>query len=639
MAGAISMQILIRFFDALRKPWSGPRRSIRRINGTFGLVVGNGLRILSTALLFVVQHVAALGAIGFFALFSVHVWNEAQRDKVEITLAPAPEAMEAMGYSGSVLAGKIRDGVDRIYRDAHRPIPFATEEKGEIFPLIDEAPAYLFSSVMPEPTFDFAMSWARRFVGVTHTTVAGDVICSDEDCAKAAGVWLSIGVRGAGQEGWTHREELSDDVGMETAIDRIALRIVETFDPIAAARYHFRTRDFEKTERLAIIGRQKLPDRAVAAEFLLIASAIEEEDFDFARENLEPLLASDRPEIRARALINSSLLDARRARIRSGEGVASLRKQLEGPIAALREAAEMGIKSDTAGADIPAIAYANIGVNLLKTFDHNDAEQGCAVLQEAQAAFEQSIMFDATDPMPRYYLGTIERRQCDFRGATRRYYEALALDPDYSSALRGLGFAYRRAALQASSDRMCEPDRVAAVERDSEGQKALLERAVSAYERALELPRSRHITHMNLAVALIDLGKTGEAGAHLRRSLEISPGYDRAHFYLGWVDMCDCRFDAALANLEAAQNRPSSSTTDQQRLRQVYEILLQLRDRAAVAGQPLRDDDYWRSVETELAGINVDGEGPDECQIFPPALQCDRICAAQPASRQRAYGR
>lgn len=623
------MRIFISLYDALRTPWSSTRRFIRHMRS----VLGRGIQALLALFLLVLKSTAALGSLVLVGLFALYVWDELWHPKVEIVMAPAPEALEARGYSGNILARKIRNSVDRIYRDAHRPIPFATYEIGERFPLINEAQPYLFSAVMPEPTFNFALSWARRFVGATRRTISGHVICSDEDCADASGIRLSIGVQGMGLDGWIYQVALSDEsdmeIDMEAAIDRIAMQVVEIFDPIATARYHFRIRNFAEAERLAAIGMQEFPDRADAARFILVAMAIEEEDFDLARGYLASSLTSDKPEeIRARARINEAVLDARQARIRPSEGVESLRKQLERPLAALREVTAMDIKPRTARADIFAIAQANIGVNLLNTFNSNAPDDGRAVLAEARAAFEESIKFDATNPMPRYYLGEIDRRQCEFRAATHRYYHVLALDPDYGIALRGQGFAYRRVALQASTavSEEATPSEVATTRARG---KALMERAVMAYKRALELELddSRHITHMNLAVALIDLDRTVEAKEHLEQSLDISPGYDRAHFYLGWVNKCACRFDDALTNLEAARNRPLRSTADQQRLKQVYEVLLALRDRAESSGQPLRNAAYWREVRTGLDGLDVDGAAPDECQIFPPALQCDTPCA------------
>ncbi len=63
--------------------------------------------------------------------------------------------------------------------------------------------------------------------------------------------------------------------------------------------------------------------------------------------------------------------------------------------------------------------------------------------------------------------------------------------------------------------------------------------------------------HLNLGVALTKLGQTGEAIAHLRRALELQPGYFEAHCGLGNALLAERRYAEARAVFEeAARLRP-----------------------------------------------------------------------------------
>ncbi|RYB93875.1 tetratricopeptide repeat protein [Nocardioides oleivorans] len=145
--------------------------------------------------------------------------------------------------------------------------------------------------------------------------------------------------------------------------------------------------------------------------------------------------------------------------------------------------------SSTASSSASSSAADTLVESALKQLDAGD-------IATAQATFENVLQIDPGNVYAHYNLGLLAQGTGDGALAVEQYDAALETDPDFTSALYNKGIV-----LEATD----------------------LEEAVALYERALAIDPDLASAHMRLGFALLHLGKTAEAEAHLSTGIELDP--------------------------------------------------------------------------------------------------------------------
>jgi len=214
---------------------------------------------------------------------------------------------------------------------------------------------------------------------------------------------------------------------------------------------------------------------------------------------------------------------------------------LEGEVEKAQEALASALAIDPE--DVPALIRQG---NLLLEGDDIDA---------AESSFEAALELEPESSAARFGLGQVAFARAEYAAATPLLEAALEGQPEGSVVHYFLGMALRN---QGDMDgarqhlRLNKHERIefhdpllqelsaANVSREAffnMGVEALRrdepERALRAFEMALEAEPGDPETNYNVGMALLGMGKAEEAEAHIRRATELRPDYRNAHFNLG----------------------------------------------------------------------------------------------------------
>jgi tetratricopeptide (TPR) repeat protein len=166
----------------------------------------------------------------------------------------------------------------------------------------------------------------------------------------------------------------------------------------------------------------------------------------------------------------------------------------------------------------------------------------------ALAFLEKASHLGPNDPTPLLALGKVYVATRDFKRANDSYAKAVRLDSHLAEAWYGLGVTDRslaeeilnRAARQGSAG--------------SEATKAsvqpLLDAAMEALTRAVELDPNSARTHLLMAESLSDSGKQVEAIAEYQAAMRLDPGMEAAYLGLATQYWKQYQFDQALPLLK-----------------------------------------------------------------------------------------
>jgi tetratricopeptide (TPR) repeat protein len=148
----------------------------------------------------------------------------------------------------------------------------------------------------------------------------------------------------------------------------------------------------------------------------------------------------------------------------------------------------------------------------------------------ARPVLESLSAHDTKNALYPYWLGRVDYDAQHYSDATRRFQQAIVLDPTMARAYDNLGLCYFY-----------------------QNDTAL---AVKNFNRAIELdrnaPRPSPWPYLNLGVALQFLGRTQEAETDLREALRLDPQLAEAHYRLGNVLEHQGKLEAALPELMEA---------------------------------------------------------------------------------------
>lgn len=195
-------------------------------------------------------------------------------------------------------------------------------------------------------------------------------------------------------------------------------------------------------------------------------------------------------------------------------------------------------------------------------------------LDGAEEAFREVLAADPESAAAHYGLGRVLYAHGDFEEAIEHLETALNLQPEADSIHHLLGMAYRRSGdleqarthlalnrhtpvsfsdplLEGLAPLVRSGHRHFKAGTDALGRKDF-EAAAAHFRNSLSVDPENALTHYNLALALLPLGRDEEAEAELRRSLELDPGYVHAHYNLGVLLTEDGRFKEAAWHFEKA---------------------------------------------------------------------------------------
>ena len=178
--------------------------------------------------------------------------------------------------------------------------------------------------------------------------------------------------------------------------------------------------------------------------------------------------------------------------------------------------------------------------------------------------------------------------------AVAKYREAVALENDSPTALRGLALALRTGGRFDESAQVLRdmlaiyPDHsLATMELGTVlMEKGDLAPALEAFDRALEIDPEFPVARLNRAVTLERSGRADEAIAELRRVLEIDEGHQRARLNLATLLARMGRTPEALAEAREAIRREPGLAEPRQKL---GDLLLQ-------GGDPVAAEEQYRSI-------------------------------------------
>jgi tetratricopeptide (TPR) repeat protein len=191
----------------------------------------------------------------------------------------------------------------------------------------------------------------------------------------------------------------------------------------------------------------------------------------------------------------------------------------------------------------------------------------------ARPVLEALFAHDSKNALYPYWLGRLDYDAQHYPEATRRFQQAIVLDPMMARAYDNLGLCYFY-----------------------QNENGL---AVKNFNRAIELDRNASQPspwpYLNLAVTLQFLGHTQEAEANLREALRLDPQLAQAHYRLGNVLEYQGRLEAALPEFKEAIRLDDKYAEPHIALAQIYnrlgkkdaageEVRIYLRLQASAAG-------------------------------------------------------
>ena len=571
------------------------------------------------------KKIKAIGASIVIIALIAFLINIYLSNSVDIRIVSVPKPLAEQGYTERSISERLRSQILTMIVDAKRPAEFPSEDTGDAIALLDQNAIHSFHSIFPSATIDYLLSVMRETLGARHSTVLISFACTAPACSLSDSLLVSASVSMPGNRSHTISLSLVDsrsyddttpmallsplESKAELALSQVATSILEIFEPLLAARLALRERDFVRADLRAMRVSNSLgatEEEIIGAGLILVASAIEQGRFDTARERIRELEETAPAALQPHIQIASALIEARKIK------TADIRERFEELEDRLSHVIEL-LSIPDLEPRLASLALLNKGINRLKFVDHSDSERAHQFIELAQNDLEEARTLDPFNPVIYFYLGAAQRKQCNFEQALQQYYRALSIDPNYGTAERALGFSYRRASL----DERAEGNNLAA---DTLGQ-----RGVSAYERALDLSANRHISHLNLAVMLMDTGELEQAKFHLIESDKNFPPrrpYDRAALYLGMIAACECDYEAALNHYEAALVREPTSESDRQRLHQVYAEI----QRVPLHARGYRPPPFWQRIDAVMTDLQDAGFVEDNCQVRRPDIQRCKQC-------------
>ena len=169
----------------------------------------------------------------------------------------------------------------------------------------------------------------------------------------------------------------------------------------------------------------------------------------------------------------------------------------------------------------PALASANLFAGLTE-FDLGDVKAALPYLKRAQE-------LDPSRPAPLLALGKAYVSLREFELANQAYLKATALDSGLAEAWYGLGVTDRSLA-EELLNRAAHEGKSKNDSTDPKVQQ-LLNEALSALTRAIELDPDSARTHLIMAESLSDAGRIAEAIPEYQKALKLDPGLEAG--YLG----------------------------------------------------------------------------------------------------------
>jgi len=172
----------------------------------------------------------------------------------------------------------------------------------------------------------------------------------------------------------------------------------------------------------------------------------------------------------------------------------------------------------------------------------------------AQEKLERVLATDTSVIEAHQMLGMIANRRQDFDGAVPHFQTALALDPDHSSSVIGLAFAYRELGMDDEAlvgfQRMLElspnDTRAAVALTDILVERDRVDEAIGILEGAVGREDTPAAVHNQLGELYTMRGRSDDAKASFRRAVEMGEKYAQARFNLAVLLEEEGRFDEAV---------------------------------------------------------------------------------------------
>jgi len=161
---------------------------------------------------------------------------------------------------------------------------------------------------------------------------------------------------------------------------------------------------------------------------------------------------------------------------------------------------------------------------------------------------EKARGLDSSRPAPYLALGKAYMALADYRRANEAYTKAAALDSNSAEAWYGVGVTDRRLA-EAILNRAARSGRMKD-DASTHGARPLLDAALEALNRAVQLEPDSARTHLLMAESLSDSGKLVEAVAEYHAALKLDPHLDAACLGLASTYWKQRQFDEALPLLK-----------------------------------------------------------------------------------------
>jgi tetratricopeptide (TPR) repeat protein len=201
------------------------------------------------------------------------------------------------------------------------------------------------------------------------------------------------------------------------------------------------------------------------------------------------------------------------------------------------------------------------GIYLHGLQENEGAAASEATIHKAITEFEAVTRLDPKDTDSLIALGRLYRATNQGAKAEETFRKAIGADPGSKAALTQLAQLYADQGDYAEA--IATLQRIPAADMDPSvlvalGQAYLqsrdYEKAVDAYNQALEQDPENQELHQDYAEALLSAGKTAEARAELQKILRTDPNDGAAWLRLGHLDRVEGKFDEGREELAKAQN-------------------------------------------------------------------------------------
>lgn len=185
------------------------------------------------------------------------------------------------------------------------------------------------------------------------------------------------------------------------------------------------------------------------------------------------------------------------------------------------------------------LAAANLFAGLTE-LDLDDPKLALSYLKRAQE-------MDPRQPAPLLGMGKAYVAQRNYRLANESYLKAAALDTSLAEAWYGVGVTDRSLAEELLNRAARSGDKKGSSKKEVQG---LLDGALKALSRAIELDPNSGRTHLIMAESLSDAGKLAEAAPEYESAIKLDPQLEAAYLGLASQHWKQREFDQALPLLK-----------------------------------------------------------------------------------------